>query len=77
MLVLTRKPGEKLSIGDDITLTVVSVRGNQIRLGIEAPAHVGVLRGELAASAIPSAEEQLPSAAPGNTGQRLLRSCEA
>ena len=77
MLVLSRKPGEKVCIGDDITLTVVSVSGNHIRLGIEAPAHIGVLRSELAASAIPAAEELLPSAASGNMAQRQPRSCEA
>jgi carbon storage regulator len=47
MLVLTRKPGEKTHIGSDITITVLEIRGNQIRIGIEAPEEVTVLRAEL------------------------------
>lgn len=48
MLVLSRKPGEKVIIGDDIVLTVVSVIGNRVRLGITAPEDVCILRAELA-----------------------------
>jgi len=48
MLVLSRKPGEKVLIGDSITLTVVSINGNRVRLGIEAPGDVSILRSELA-----------------------------
>ncbi len=47
MLILTRKPGEGLFIGDEIRITVVEIRGRQIRLGIEAPSHVVVLREEV------------------------------
>jgi len=47
MLVLTRRPGEMLHIGPSITVTVVEVRGNRIRLGIQAPEDVTVLRAEL------------------------------
>jgi carbon storage regulator len=47
MLVLSRKVGETIRIGDGIILTVVSVRNSQIRLGIEAPADVVVLRQEI------------------------------
>jgi carbon storage regulator len=47
MLVLTRKPGEKIFIGDNIKVTVVEVSGNRIRIGIEAPDDVRVLRSEL------------------------------
>jgi carbon storage regulator len=47
MLVLTRQPGESIIIGDDITLVVVSVRGRDVRLGIDAPESVSVLRQEL------------------------------
>lgn len=50
MLVLTRKPQEKIRIGDDITITVIKTKGQGVRLGIEAPADVSVLRGELIAS---------------------------
>jgi carbon storage regulator len=47
MLVLTRKNGEKIVIDGDIEITVVAVRGNQVRLGIEAPKEVSVWREEL------------------------------
>ena len=47
MLILSRRPGESLTIGDDVVVTVVSVSGNQIRLGITAPREVRVLREEV------------------------------
>ena len=47
MLVLSRKPTEKIVIGNDIVITVVKVQGKSVRLGIEAPQDVRVLRGEL------------------------------
>ncbi len=47
MLVLTRKLMEKLYIGDDICVTVVRLEGGQVRLGIEAPREVSVVRAEL------------------------------
>ncbi|MGC4003260.1 MAG: carbon storage regulator [Pirellulales bacterium] len=47
MLVLTRKLQEQIRIGDDIVITVLQFRGNSIRIGIEAPANVRVLRNEL------------------------------
>ena len=47
MLVLTRKPGEKVVIGNGITVTVVAVTGNKVRLGIDAPDQVRILRAEL------------------------------
>ena len=48
MLALSRKPGEKVVIGNSITLTVVEVRGNRVRLAFDAPAQVRILRAELA-----------------------------
>jgi len=47
MLVLTRKQNEKVCIGDSITITVLRMKGKAVRLGIEAPRDVNVLRGEL------------------------------
>ena len=47
MLVLSRKPSETIIIGDNIVLTVLRVEGNKVRLGIEAPGDVPILRGEL------------------------------
>jgi carbon storage regulator CsrA len=48
MLVLTRKYQEKIRIGNDITITVLRMKGKAVRLGIEAPSSVPVIRGELA-----------------------------
>lgn len=47
MLVLTRKQQEKIQIGDEIVITVLKTKGKTVRLGIEAPSNVPVLRGEL------------------------------
>jgi carbon storage regulator len=47
MLVLTRKLGEEVVIGSNIRLTVVAIRGNQVRLGVTAPADVSIWREEL------------------------------
>lgn len=47
MLVLSRKKGERLLIGDDIVITVVQVAGNKTRLGVDAPKSVRILRDEL------------------------------
>lgn len=47
MLALTRRIGEKITIGDDIVITVVSISGGQVRLGISAPRNVQVLREEI------------------------------
>ncbi|MYL70009.1 carbon storage regulator CsrA [Halobacillus litoralis] len=47
MLVLNRKEGETVRVGDDITITVVGVEGGQVKLGIEAPKNVGIHRQEV------------------------------
>lgn len=47
MLILSRHPGESITIGDDIVITVVATSGNQVRLGITAPRAVRVLREEI------------------------------
>ena len=47
MLVLTRKQNEKIQIGDNITITVIRTKGKAVRLGIDAPKNINVLRGEL------------------------------
>lgn len=47
MLVLTRREGESLVIGDNIKLTILAVKGGQVRVGIEAPSNVAIHREEL------------------------------
>jgi len=47
MLILTRKLGETIAIGDDIKITFLDFSGKQLRMGIEAPRHVPVHRGEI------------------------------
>jgi carbon storage regulator len=47
MLILTRKPGEVICIGDDIYITIVEIKGNQIRVGIDAPKALRVFRKEI------------------------------
>lgn len=47
MLILTRRPGENIIIGDNVTISVLGIKGNQIRIGIDAPANVSVDREEI------------------------------
>ena len=47
MLILTRHIGEKVKIGDDVTLTVVDLRGKQVRIGIQAPRDIEIDREEI------------------------------
>ena len=47
MLILTRKPTESVIIDNQITMTILEVRGNQVRIGIEAPAHISIHREEV------------------------------
>ena len=69
MLILSRKINEKIKIGSDITLTIIEVRGDQVKIGVEAPKHVKVFREEVfqaiqeenkaAAASAPSAQDDL------------------
>lgn len=47
MLILTRKPGQAIIVGDDVTITVLGVKGNQVRIGVNAPKQVPVHREEV------------------------------
>ena len=72
MLVLTRKPGERLVIGDNIVVTVVDVKGDNIRIGIDAPREVKVYRGEIY-DAIVAENRQAAAATADLTGLDQLK----
>jgi carbon storage regulator len=65
MLVLTRKIGERIQIGDNVVITLVNVHGRRCRLGIDAPAHMLIRR------------EELPGAGPTEKGRAGLKLKEA
>jgi len=67
MLVLTRKYQEKIRIGENITITVLRMKGKAVRLGIEAPGSVPVIRGELAFDAPSEISEVEFAVADGET----------
>ena len=69
MLILTRRPRESVKIGDDITVTVLGVRGNQLRLGFSAPQNVAVHREEV--------YERIQSGRPANIAHALSGSFSA
>ena len=90
MLVLTRKLNEQIQIGDDVTVTVLRVKGNTIRLGIDAPRSTRVVRGELerfpeagegggdeAAAASPHAANPGRTANPGQTANTTHQAASA
>ncbi len=72
MLILTRRVGETVMIGEDVTVTVLGVKGNQVRIGVNAPREVAVHREEIferikreEAGDAPAADEDAMSAADG------------
>lgn len=65
MLILTRRIGETLMVGDDVSVTVLGVKGNQVRIGVNAPKHVAVHREEIY-QRIKREEEEIQEA-PKNT----------
>ena len=79
MLVLSRKPEQKIQIGDNITITVLRLRGGTVQIGIEAPRSTPVVRGELEPLAQrdlqqnPDAEADAPSERQSQPAQRSRR----
>ena len=66
MLILTRRVGETLIIGDDVKITVLGVRGHQVRLGVDAPRSVSVHREEIYKRIQSEGDEGQEAAMPGN-----------
>jgi carbon storage regulator len=66
MLILTRRVGETLMIGDEVTVTVLGVKGNQVRIGINAPKNVAVHREEIYQRI--KGENEGEGGAPGESG---------
>lgn len=68
MLILTRRVGETLMIGDDVTVTVLGVKGNQVRIGVNAPKDVSVHREEIYERIKREKEGEPGLAQPGSPG---------
>ena len=74
MLVLCRKPGEKVLLGNGITLTVVEVSGKRVRLAFDAPAQVHILRAEIAGWHDEPAGSDGPAEPASECGEKDIRS---
>ena len=66
MLMLTRRVGETLMIGDEVTVTVLGVKGNQVRIGVNAPKDVSVHREEIYDRIKKEKEQEAAASAAGN-----------
>lgn len=77
MLVLTRRAGESIVIGDDVTVTVLEMRGDQIRIGIDAPRHIKVNRQEVVEQVEQTNAEAAQSAARARTFLQQRRTQQA
>ena len=76
MLVLTRRLQEKIYIGENITITIVRIQGNTVRVGIEAPGDTRIVRSEVLARdqvELAAAESETPTAASGDAAVVLQR----
>ncbi|MCH5295688.1 MAG: carbon storage regulator CsrA [Treponema sp.] len=69
MLILSRKVDEKIRIGDDITLTIIGINGDQVKIGVEAPKHVKVFRQEV----FDAIQSENKAAASGTSAETLRK----
>jgi carbon storage regulator len=75
MLILTRKTDEKIKIGEDITVTIIEVRGEQVKIGVEAPKEVRVFRQEV--YSLIQAENRAAAAVGSNALEALSKGASA
>jgi carbon storage regulator len=73
MLVLTRKPGERVLIGDDIVVTILDARGDGIRIGIDAPRGVRIQRDEVIRAITEANQEATEAAAAVDDPEALIK----
>jgi carbon storage regulator len=71
MLVLSRKPGERIFIGDQVAVTIVRIGPNTVKLGIEAPRDMNIVREELCAGSLPKMQGAAAPAAEQHTSVRV------
>jgi len=74
MLVLSRKPGEKIFVGGEIVISVVRIGPNTVRIGIDAPKNMRIVRDELSTQSAPSDDDDLSDITimTGSSGDELL-----
>ncbi|GAA1442041.1 carbon storage regulator CsrA [Leifsonia poae] len=73
MLVLTRKPGERVLIGDDIVVTILDARGDGIRIGIDAPRGVRIQRDEVIRAITEANQEATEAAASTDDAEAIIK----
>ena len=71
MLVLSRKPGERIFIGEDVSVTIVRIGPNTVKLGIEAPRDMNIVREELCNGALPKPQSAGTTAAESQPATRV------
>ena len=73
MLIITRRPGQRIMLGDDVTLHVMEINGNNVRLGVEAPKSLPVYREEIWASVKEENKEAAAAASANRMPRRAAR----